>query len=270
MLTSERSPSGATDRRSCGATIVMTENRALRPSAYWTKAIALNALFATRQNHSFVLVRPPEGDTKSALWCKVPAMLAELRRIGTNGCSWVAFFDSDAYVREQSLGLDAMLARHGVDEQTHFVIAREESRPSINFSTTFLLNTGVVFVRASERGASLLQEWAGMRRSCTGRQFHRQPEQKCLERMLLNAESARRHAAGDGASGVMLAPMGLFNSPWGRYVRHVWGGPGSEMRPTIYDDELRVQGVWNDAQLDRLLARARRMEVQGCGGQGRA
>ena len=44
MLTSERSPSGATDRRSCGATIVMTENRALRPSAYWTKAIAQRCL----------------------------------------------------------------------------------------------------------------------------------------------------------------------------------------------------------------------------------
>lgn len=267
MMTNERtSAAHATGRARCAATLIMTENRPLAASSYWTKTIALNALFAQRQNHSFVLVRPPAGDTKNALWCKVPAMLAELRRVGTSECRWLAFFDSDSYVREQSLGLDEMLASHGVDERTHFVLAREEPRPSLNFSTSFLLNTGVVFVRASARGAALLKEWADMRRTCKGSLFHRQPEQKCLERMLINhvaAEGGGRGAAKE--HGVMLAPMGLFNSPWGRYVRHVWGGPGSELRSTIYDDELRVQGVWSRPQLDRLLVRAQSTVVHGCG-----
>ena len=143
-------------------------------------------------------------------------------------------------------------------------------RPQVNFTTPFVLNSGVVLVRASERGAALLREWASLRHACTGRRFHRQPEQKCLERMLLGAadtgaSAAARAVAATDTSGVAIAPMGLFNSPWARYVRHVWGGTGNELRATAFDDELRVQGVWTPAQLDALVRRARAAERVGCG-----
>ena len=42
----------------------------------------------------------------------------------------------------------------------------------------------------------------------------------------------------------MHVPMQHFNSPWGRYARHIWGGEGVGLRATVYDDELKVQGVW--------------------------
>lgn len=246
--------------------------------SYWTKALALNTLFATRHNHSIELVRPPAGSTKDALWCKVPALLSAIQRAGTRACHWVAFLDSDAYFNEHSRSIGELLAAHGADGTTHLVVSREEALPSVNFTTPFVLNSGVVFVRASERGAALLREWQSLRASCTGKRFHRQPEQKCLELLLIGApprvstDGHGRHtaaratpAATADTSGVALAPMVLFNSPWGRYVRHIWGGPGAELRPTAYDDALRMHGVRTQAQFELLVARARRTERTGCG-----
>ena len=121
----------------CSATIVMTENRPLRPSAYWTKAIELNQLFAARHHHSFVLVRPPVNSTKRSdvLWCKVPAMLSVIQPIlakarassapSASSCAWVVFLDSDAFVRDHSLSLHEMLLAHGVDAATHLVVSQE-------------------------------------------------------------------------------------------------------------------------------------------------
>ena len=39
---------------------------------------------------------------------------------------------------------------------------------------------------------------------------------------------------------IATAPMQLFNSPWGSFIRHVWGGPGVDLRRRIFDDELKV------------------------------
>ena len=68
----------------------------------------------------------------------------------------------------------------------------------------------------------------------------------------------RLHACKPALTPSATAPMQLFNSPQGRFVRHLWGGPGRELRKHVFDDELRVQGVWKRAQYDRLLAAAKR------------
>jgi hypothetical protein len=52
---------------------------------------------------------------------------------------------------------------------------------------------------------------------------------------------------------IATAPMQLFNSPWGTFVRHVWGGPGAALRRHAFDDELKVQGVWDPGHLSDLL-----------------
>ena len=52
--------------------------------------------------------------------------------------------------------------------------------------------------------------------------------------------------------------MQLFNSPWGQFIRHVWGGPGVELRRKAFDDELKVQGVWRrTGQMEALVQAAR-------------
>ena len=85
--------------------------------------------------------------------------------------------------------------------------------------------------------------------------FRRQAEQKCFERLLAD----QRHRLPPGATErVVHVPMQHFNSPWGRYARHIWGGEGVRLRATVFDDELRVQGVWSAAQQMALVDAARR------------
>jgi hypothetical protein len=43
---------------------------------------------------------------------------------------------------------------------------------------------------------------------------------------------------------------------WGSFIRHVWGGPGVELRRRAFDDELKVQGVWRRRQFERLVEQA--------------
>ena len=52
---------------------------------------------------------------------------------------------------------------------------------------------------------------------------------------------------------VATAPMQLFNSPWGQFIRHIWGGPGVELRRRVFDDELKVQGVWKRRKFEQLV-----------------
>ena len=58
---------------------------------------------------------------------------------------------------------------------------------------------------------------------------------------------------------IVHVPMQHFNSPWGRYARHIWGGEGAQLRATVYDDELKVQGIWTKAQQMALVEGARRV-----------
>ena len=60
---------------------------------------------------------------------------------------------------------------------------------------------------------------------------------------------------------IASAPMQLFNSPHGQFIRHVWGGPGVELRRRAFDDELRVQGVWSWKQMHALVESAKRQWI---------
>ena len=114
----------------------------------------------------------------------------------------------------------------------------------------------MLFVRAGEWSAALLRAWARQRFSPACRRFHRQPEQRCLETLLLSPElrgllPPRSHRR------LAVSPMGIFNSPWGRHARHVWGDPNvSVRRQPILSAELRRQGVADEAQLAALVERA--------------
>ena len=74
-------------------------------------------------------------------------------------------------------------------------------------------------------------------------------EQRCLEELLAAAPRAAERAR------VARAPMQLFNSPWGEFARHIWGGHGKEMRRHAYDDALRTHGVWDEPALRARVSR---------------
>ena len=77
-------------------------------------------------------------------------------------------------------------------------------------------------------------------------------EQQCLHELLRN----RTLLPAGWQRRIATAPTQLFNSPWGSFVRHVWGGAGAELRRTAFDDELKVQGVWKRHAYQRLVSSA--------------
>ena len=272
--------------RRCNATIVMMDDRRHVPLAnnskdigYFHKAMMLNLLYAQRHGMSFLIVRPTAAMEDSWLvggprqrlcpaWCRVK-ILASLvaSRLAAHGCHWVLYIDSDAYIREQHVDFLELLDTPA-NRDVHFAFAREEL-PAGGFRSPRKrshgvrvpsLNAGVLFVRASAWSARLLAVWmrAAQLPVCAPFRQEWPCEQQCLHELLRN-----RTLLPEGwRTRIASAPMQLFNSPHGQFIRHVWGGAtgmwGSsfDLRRKAFDDELRVQGVWRWKQIQALVESA--------------
>jgi hypothetical protein len=171
---------------------------------------------------------------------------------------WILYIDSDAYVREQHTDFLARLSTPA-NQEVHFAIAREEP-PAGGFRSpkkrahgvrTPSMNAGVLFVRASHWTSSLLAAWIAAADTPVCAPFRQSwpCEQQCFHELLRN----RTMLPPGWRRRIATAPMQLFNSPWGTFVRHVWGGPGAALRRHAFDDELKVQGVWDPGHLSDLL-----------------
>ena len=90
------------------------------------------------------------------------------------------------------------------------------------------MNAGVLMMRASEWTAQLLAAWmrAPDTPVCAPFRMSWPCEQQCFHELLRN-RSLLPHRWRER---IATAPMQLFNSPWGSFIRHVWGGPGVEVR----------------------------------------
>lgn len=53
---------------------------------------------------------------------------------------------------------------------------------------------------------------------------------------------------------LIVRPVTLMNSPLGQFARHVWGGPGVDLRADAYDHALGGYGVHSATQLGAVLA----------------
>jgi len=256
--------SAGTSSPPCGVTIVMAESRELSVDGYWTKAIALNYEYALHHGYGFVLVLPPAHlPVKKLVWCKIRALLEEMRsRLHASAqCTWLAYLDSDAFLATRE-PLPALLHHHGVDDGVDFVLAREEAEPEHNFTMPFLLNTGVLFVRASAWSAAMLRAWDEGHKSLACQRFHRQSEQQCLERLLLGDD--RAGLPHPGVRRVAISPMRLFNSPWGRYVVHIWGDPPvRNRRQLVFGQALEARGVRSTTSLAKLVEGVRKSARKG-------
>ena len=279
---------------SCTAALVMLENRPLtNASSYWNKVIALNYLYARRHGYQFFLMAPSRSGSAAKgvyySWCKIDTLAALVERLApppappapftasgsaaSGGpasanrpaarCTWIVFLDSDAYVREQFVSVPQLLSTLGpAASRAELVIGRERNvaagesggSGAVAFQTSFALNTGVLFLSASNWSRQLLRGWSSLQdTACKGKLFRRQAEQKCFERLLADQRQLLPPLAEER---IFHAPMQAFNSPWGRYARHIWGGEGVGLRATVFDDELRVQGVWTAAQQMALVREA--------------
>ena len=98
------------------------------------------------------------------------------------------------------------------------------SLPDRGFVHPQLLNTGVFFARPSEWAASFVHTWAAERnRTCRAYRRLAYVEQGCLEVLLTHK---RTLLPGGLEDRVYLAPMDMFNSPWGSLISHLWGRAG--------------------------------------------
>lgn len=77
-------------------------------------------------------------------------------------------------------------------------------------------------------------------------------EQSCLIQLVLSGSLPEGYA-----QRMVLLPMLLANSPWGRHARHIWSGVGGPpMRRWAFDSELRawntsVAGVDTEVEVSR-------------------
>lgn len=256
------------DRKADSATV----NGSVVRAPYYKKTFVLNYLYAMRHQLEFLLVRPTSGmwldnDRLCPAWCRVK-ILANIvaaripRDSSTHRAArrhWVLYIDSDAYVREQHTDMLAKLTGDPRNADIHVAIAREEP-PAAGFRSprrrphgvrTPSLNAGVLFVRSSPWSARFLAAWmqAPQLPVCAPFRQSWPCEQQCFHELLRN----RTLLPSGWRRRVATAPTQLFNSPWGTFIRHVWGGPGVELRKRVFDDELRSQGVWRKPYFESLL-----------------
>lgn len=247
----------------------MMDSRTPSAKDEWAKTVAVNLLYAERHNHSFTLFRVSRGPILTDLgegaqrvaWCKVQALRRVIASVEAEGrdasCTWLLYLDSDALVNDHTQAVStfvrAQLLEPRQRERTHFMVAREEAYGK-QFKRPHMLNSGVLFVRASPWSTQMLDAWARARtHECTVEPVPPIWEQGCLER-LLNDPTWKQHLKFDER--VYLSPMLAFNSPWGRFVRHLWGGPGHEMKASVPRSVLAHLGFHTPEALAQILRRA--------------
>ena len=273
-------PADRRTARACRGTVLMVENRTGRALStarvhHYAKTIALNSLYARRHNYSFVVLRPSPGpwleSGSHAAWCKLKAVRSLMTEANATACHWIMVLDSDAVVREQHVDFMQLL---GLEEESRaLALAREDPNSPIfhvvrgpksaKKKKAPTMNTGVMFVRAGGLALRLFQTWAEARHAPICRQWDRvHPfEQGCLE-ILLNASGSK--LAAELVDAVRLDPMTIYNSPYGSFVRHIWGGPGRPLRRAggALDDEMRVQGLWTNQALQKVLDEVAKKHVK--------
>ena len=108
-----------------------------------------------------------------------------------------------------------------------------------------------------QRALDVLRQWqdASCLPLCTKFRSEHPWEQGCLEALLENSQVARAEIH------IASGHMNLWNGPWGQFVRHVWGGPGKELRKWVFDDMIATLRLDVDTAAKRVAKDAVRKPV---------
>lgn len=222
---------------------------------YWSFAAALNNNYAEKFGYGFRFLHAPDaerGDWFQPQWEKVSAIKHRLDELGRSAapgsCTWLLYLDTDAYVRMHDTPLhtflSALAARRQLPDKVSMILAQEEPIPGWFDPPEAWINTGVMMIEAGNRSQGLVDAWVAARRDLVDPFIlHKFPYDQGVftEFMWPGTEHARgrtRHPLPFDAGLVGLVPMREMNSPWGDFVQHIWGGPGSEKRKTDYLEEF--------------------------------
>ena len=265
---------------------------------YWLKALALNSLYSKYSGCALRVMWPANATAhdsgpdvaKASMrelmrggvgltarannWCKVVLLASRVRRAlamashnEVTKAQWLIYLDSDAFVNQPSGSRNASitqtLARLNASA-AHVALTREDALPAHKFASMITVNTGVIFVRATEWALRFLEAWAASADDggpCASFGM-RTAEQTCLAFLLQNASLSpdvmRRH--------LRILPMLPMNSPWGTDVTHVFsasyflrGPPHKGAGPLgsdVYSKALKSRGIETAELLDKQVKRA--------------
>lgn len=205
-------------------------------------AAAINLHYAKR--HGYIFRMYCQGDSRgfATAWLKVVALEQLFEEASArSGPTYVVLMDSDSFIRQVEVGLPEWIRQQGLNitAEPWSVMYGQESVVG-PFKKPQWVNTGVAYGYIDptdpERlaaGLTALRRWqSSVCDGCSEFQTDdKHPwEQGCLEKLLRVPGPIR------DAINVSASHMNAWNGPWGQYIRHVWGGPGKELRKILFSD----------------------------------
>eukprot|EP00747_Dinoflagellata_sp_TGD_P033487 gnl/TRDRNA2_/TRDRNA2_136655_c0_seq1.p1 gnl/TRDRNA2_/TRDRNA2_136655_c0~~gnl/TRDRNA2_/TRDRNA2_136655_c0_seq1.p1 ORF type:complete len:374 (-),score=54.99 gnl/TRDRNA2_/TRDRNA2_136655_c0_seq1:136-1257(-) len=279
--------------KGCLFELVQVDDRELpdteNATSYWGTTAVLNHAYAARFGYRYRLVRVkksgPIYDEYAPEWLKMfyaSYRLHELResREGRNKCTWLLFMDSDAFVREFDLPLPVFLAglasSYGIRADASAIFTWEQSIAQ-HFDAAHggrLISTGVFLVHADTRSRLLFDTMqdAAKQAGTLKKEF---PYEQGIFTELVHPGgypagrtilSSQPNASEIGKA-INFVNMTEMNSPWGRFVQHIWRGQGETLRKMFYHDALVRIDAAEPARFGQLLKQVRKEIVRWTPGQ---
>lgn len=221
-------------------------------ASFWKKAAVLNYIYAKRHGYNFTYIHvndfPPGFENFSAQALKPFVLHEEVLAASkaTQPCLWGLFLDSDAVVLapfdSMLKNISAQLGGPTSLDDTSAVLELEDGTTSDAF-----LNSGVIIFRY-ERAGDLFSEWVSEQQKPENMMLRSAwpAEQGVLEQLLQVVSRdphPRKVCSSTCRDKVGLVQPRTMNSPNGTFVRHIWSGPGVELRKTLYDSMLLESGI---------------------------
>ena len=251
--------------------VLQSDNRMPAGESFNAKTSLLNYHYAQRFGYRYVHTdlrygsgghEPPNNAYGTFAWCKLRAslralnVLRESQRSDGAPCAppWSIFLDSDAYLLPSAGPLDEIVAASGDGAAEADIILAKFRAAGRHGSGVQRINSGVFLFRANEAAAEALARWDAARHNECKSWSTRWPwEQRCIQDLIYGPGDggnppARQHNGSEqfllGRATVHMAPQTVFNTPEGRYAKHLWAhSRATAGRDAQADSELRTLGL---------------------------
>jgi len=260
----------------------------VKPHNYWVISAIVNSAYAARMGYGYTYVTLNASGIRSSrmcnhhsMWGKVYYIAHRLRELATsNKCTWLLFLDSDAFVHEFDARLSAFLgglgARDKMKRDVSLIIAEDRNLtapadmqffPMHPFRTAIpWLNPGVFLVRAGARSRRFFDLWVRAGEAASLQLKRHWPGETAVISELARpgtfkpARCGRHGLQQNVSSAVGIIDMLEMNSPWGRFVAHLWGFHRYRRNVDLWKALMRIglDGPWGITRSLRALLKHRR------------
>eukprot|EP00929_Paragymnodinium_shiwhaense_P053713 TRINITY_DN26901_c1_g2_i2.p1 TRINITY_DN26901_c1_g2~~TRINITY_DN26901_c1_g2_i2.p1 ORF type:complete len:278 (-),score=51.14 TRINITY_DN26901_c1_g2_i2:9-842(-) len=225
----------------------------LIPDQYWSLTAVINYAYAKKYGYRFSFVHLDEDNLLpeyNVAWHRVfyfNQRLAELSQGSTGAsCVWLVYVDTDAFFRGYDTSLPEFIGRmastYHIQDDVGAIFAQEQVDPPMMPYTWHAINAGVYLVRSDEQSRHLFDTWKSAAQDDEELKKKWPAEQGVLTELYfpgkyytkLGKQHAQLRNHGDIKEAVALVNMTEMNSPWGRFIEHIWSGPGYQKRDHDY------------------------------------